>query len=42
VHFLNGEWDFKFSPNPEARPKEFWKKDFDISGWSKIKVPGGK
>eukprot|EP00029_Vermamoeba_vermiformis_P008893 TRINITY_DN4284_c0_g1_i1.p1 TRINITY_DN4284_c0_g1~~TRINITY_DN4284_c0_g1_i1.p1 ORF type:complete len:1075 (-),score=290.50 TRINITY_DN4284_c0_g1_i1:38-3241(-) len=40
VQFLNGEWDFKFSPNPDARPKDFWKKNFDISGWSKIKVPG--
>ena len=37
---LNGYWKFKFSNNPNERPKEFYKPDFDISDWDIIKVPG--
>jgi len=37
---LNGEWYFHFSPKTEERPKDFYKTDFDVSAWDKIKVPG--
>ncbi len=37
---LNGDWDFKWSPNPDSRPIGFEAEDFDVSGWDKIAVPG--
>ena len=37
---LNGQWDFCFSKNVESRPKEFYKEDYDASGFDKIMVPG--
>ena len=36
---LNGEWYFRWSPDPEHRPKEFFKPSFDVSSWDKIPVP---
>jgi beta-galactosidase len=36
---LNGQWFFHWSPDPEHRPKEFYKSSFDVSGWKKILVP---
>jgi len=37
---LNGEWYFKWSPEPSVRPVEFFKDDYDINIWNKIIVPG--
>lgn len=37
---LDGEWQFAFSQNPEARPKDFYRPDYDVSGWKTVKVPG--
>ncbi|MBF0574368.1 glycoside hydrolase family 2 TIM barrel-domain containing protein [Dysgonomonas sp. GY617] len=37
---LNGTWDFHYAKNPDSCPKDFYKKDFSIAGWSKITVPG--
>lgn len=37
---LNGNWDFKWSKNPSERPSKFFKTDFDISDWDRLKVPG--
>ncbi|MBO4809928.1 MAG: beta-galactosidase, partial [Prevotella sp.] len=37
---LDGEWFFHWSKDPDARPADFYKEDFDISGWDKIAVPG--
>lgn len=37
---LNGNWKFNFSPNPDNRPKNFYKSNYDDSDWSEIKVPG--
>ena len=37
---LNGSWRFFWSPNPEQRPKDFYKVGFDSSHWPLIKVPG--
>lgn len=36
---LNGEWDFNLVTKPEDRPRYFFKEDYDISDWDKIKVP---
>lgn len=37
---LNGCWKFKWSPNPEVRPIEFYKEGYDVSTWDNIHVPG--
>ncbi|MBC8346425.1 MAG: DUF4981 domain-containing protein [Candidatus Marinimicrobia bacterium] len=37
---LNGDWKFNYSSNPDSRPKNFYKTNYDDSGWSEIKVPG--
>lgn len=37
---LNGSWKFSFAKTPGERSKDFYKKDFDCSAWSEIKVPG--
>jgi len=36
---LNGEWKFHWVKKPEDRPKDFYKDNFDISGWNDIPVP---
>lgn len=37
---LDGEWRFCWSPNPAARPADFWHTDADLSAFGTIKVPG--
>ncbi len=37
---LDGQWLFHWSRNPEERPKDFWREDYDVSQWDKITVPG--
>lgn len=37
---LNGEWKFKWSPDPDSRPSGFQNLDFDTSEWDNITVPG--
>ncbi|MCG8701279.1 MAG: beta-galactosidase, partial [Bacteroidales bacterium] len=37
---LNGKWKFNWSVNPESRPADFYKTDFDVSAWKEIDVPG--
>ncbi len=36
---LNGRWKYRWSPRPEARPADFYRPDFDDSGWGEIPVP---
>ena len=36
---LNGDWSFYFVPEPSQRPLNFYKEDFDVSGWETIPVP---
>ncbi len=36
---LNGPWKFAWSPKPSARPADFWKPEYDASGWKDIPVP---
>ena len=37
---LDGQWAFQWSRNPDERPADFYKEDYDVSGWDKIAVPG--
>lgn len=36
---LNGNWAFKLVPNPASIPDGFWKPDFDIVDWDRIRIP---
>jgi beta-galactosidase len=37
---LNGNWKFRWVPKPADRPVDFYKEDFDVSGWKDFPVPG--
>ena len=37
---LDGQWLFRWSRNPEERPTDFYREDYDLSNWDKIAVPG--
>lgn len=36
---LDGLWKFHWAPNPDERPKDFYRTDYDASQWDDIKVP---
>ena len=36
---LDGMWKFHWAPNPDERPKDFFRTDYDVSKWDDIKVP---
>ena len=36
---LNGDWKFNWAPDPDSRPVDFYKNDFDDSSWDLIPVP---
>lgn len=37
---LNGSWYFSYAENPGLRHVDFYKDDFDVSGFHQIQVPG--
>ena len=37
---LDGRWKFHWAKDPESRPVDFYKDNFDVSGWDEITVPG--
>jgi beta-galactosidase len=37
---LDGTWTFAYSPNPDVRPRDFYKPGYDTRGWKTIQVPG--
>lgn len=37
---LNGQWKFRFDEHPNQRPLDFFRDDYDVSGWDNIRVPG--
>ncbi len=37
---LDGQWLFHWSRNPEERPADFYREDYDMSQWDRITVPG--
>lgn len=40
VQSLNGSWKFKYAPNLDSIPSEFFKKDFNTDNFDDILVPG--
>ena len=36
---LNGEWQFRWTKTPEGRIPDFYRTDFDASGWATLPVP---
>jgi beta-galactosidase len=36
---LNGPWKFRWSRTVDARPADFYRPEFDVSGWNEIRVP---
>ncbi|KWX79326.1 beta-galactosidase [Paenibacillus riograndensis] len=38
-HLLNGSWKFAFAETPEQRIQDFYKAEYDSSGWAEIPVP---
>jgi beta-galactosidase len=36
---LNGDWKFRWSPDPRSRPTDFFQTEFDVSSWDSISVP---
>jgi beta-galactosidase len=39
VESLNGTWKFHWVKEPDLRPVDFYKPDFDVSSWKEIPVP---
>jgi beta-galactosidase len=39
VQSLNGSWKFHWVKQPDLRPADFYKPDFDVSAWKEIPVP---
>jgi beta-galactosidase len=40
IHSLNGIWKFKWSPDPQARPVDFYTENYSVEKWDNILVPG--
>ncbi len=40
IFSLDGQWQFRWSKDPESRPVGFEREDYDVSQWDKITVPG--
>jgi len=39
ITYLDGTWKFRWSPNPDSRPMDFYQAGYDVSGWDDIHVP---
>lgn len=40
IQSLNGIWKFKWSPDPQSRPLDFYREDYSTENWNNILVPG--
>ena len=40
VQSLNGIWKFKWSPDPQSRPLDFYAENYSTENWDNILVPG--
>ena len=40
IEWLDGQWAFHYVPNADERPADFFRTDYDDSGWGTIPVPG--
>lgn len=36
---LNGTWQFAYAANPQSRPADFYREEYDASGFGEIQVP---
>jgi len=36
---LNGTWKFNWAENPDKRPADFYKDDYDVTSWKDIQIP---
>lgn len=36
---LNGNWKFNWAPDPDSRPKDFYRTDYNATSWDNIQVP---
>lgn len=39
ITWLDGTWKFRWSKDPDHRPVDFYREDYDVSGWDDIVVP---
>ena len=39
ITYLDGTWKFRWSPDPDSRPADFYQADYDVTGWDDIHVP---
>jgi beta-galactosidase len=39
IRSLNGIWKFKWSPDPQSRPADFYKENYSTENWDNILVP---
>lgn len=39
IEWLDGQWTFHYAPNADERPTDFFRTDYDDSGWGTIPVP---
>ncbi len=37
---LNGPWKFHWAPDPDHRPVDFYRTEFDVAAWDEVAVPG--
>lgn len=40
IQSLNGIWKFKWSPDPQSRPVDFYTENYSTKNWDNILVPG--
>lgn len=40
IQSLNGIWKFKWSPDPQSRPMNFYTENYSVENWDNILVPG--
>ena len=39
ITYLDGTWKFRWSPDPDSRPADFFEAGYDVTGWDDIHVP---
>jgi len=39
ITYLDGVWKFRWSPDPDSRPSDFYETGYDVTGWDDIHVP---
>lgn len=39
ITYLDGTWKFRWSPDPDHRPADFFEPGYDVSSWDDIHVP---